>query len=408
MTVNVPLRSNNDSYVTRLNMDRENLDYDQLRRQRKDSSVNSSDVTRSPADTNGTTRTYEILNVTLNNVELESKDNRSANNSTPQSHPTALMSEQPPVVILLSLWRFGSSILGQLFNQNKDMFYLFEPLYAASILSQRYNYTDTQLKSYQRDIIRNFSKCAFTTDFVSIIDARPGRTNNTAICQGNIECKMQTPSRASDICKRYGGRLATKLIRADLDLLKPLIMDDGINLKIIHLVRDPRGAAASRIKYRLTEPGFRVDSDLHSAAPDRLQTLGLFSSTPETFTTVQGMCQWLRENTLVDPKQMPSWLKDRYHLVRYEDFVDSPLAVTQDLYDFVGLPLREDVKDWIQRNTNPEITDNRFFTIHKNSHSAAHHWVRDLKAMEIELIEAECNDVLRLLMYTSSSTPVFP
>ncbi|XP_071477920.1 carbohydrate sulfotransferase 3-like [Diadema antillarum] len=407
MPVNVPLRSNNDSYVTRLNMDGENLDYDQLQRQRKDSPINSSDVTMSPADTNGTTVTYEILNVTWN-FELQSRDNRSANNSIPESPSTSEMSEEPPVVMIMSLWRFGSSILGQLFNQNKDMFYLFEPLYTTSILSQRYNDTDTQLKSYQRDMIRNFSKCAFGTDFVSIFDEWPGRTNNRAICQRGKECKMQTPSRASDICKRYGGRLATKLIRADLDLLRPLIMEDGINLKIIHLVRDPRGAAASRIKHRLKEPGFRVDSDLHSAAPDRLQTLGLFSSKPETFTTVQGMCQWLRENALVDPKHVPSWLKDRYHLVKYEDFADSPLAVTQDLYDFVGLPLREDVKDWVRRNTNSEMTDNGFFSIRKNSHSAAHRWVRDLKAMEIELIEAECNDVLRLLKYTSSSTPLFP
>ncbi|XP_072174275.1 carbohydrate sulfotransferase 3-like [Diadema setosum] len=392
MPVNVPLRSNNDSYVTRLYMDRKN---DQVHGQRKDSPFNSSEVTGRPTDAYGIIRTYNTVNRTLD-VEWESEDDYSNDEKA-----DAVTSVEPPFVIILTLWRFGSSILGQLFNQNKDMFYIFEPLYATKKLSQRYHYTDWILKTNQRDIIRKFSKCTFRRDFVGLMDAWGGRTNNRAICQRNIECKMQTPDRASDICKRYGGRLATKLIRADLDLLKPLIVDDGINLKIIHLVRDPRGAAASRIKYRITESGLRYG--LNSAAPDRLQTLGLFSLTPETVQTVRGMCQWIRKNTLLSPELVPPWLKGRYHLVRFEDFADSPLAVTQDLYDFVGLPLREDVKEWVQRNTNPVTTDNRIFSTHKNSHSAAHHWVRDLKAMEIKRIEAECNDVLQLLNYTSSN-----
>ena len=32
------------------------------------------------------------------------------------------------------------------------------------------------------------------------------------------------------------------LIQVDLELLRPLVVDDSINLKIIHLVRDPRGS----------------------------------------------------------------------------------------------------------------------------------------------------------------------
>ena len=151
---------------------------------------------------------------------------------------------------------------------------------------------------------------------------------------------MISPSWMSDLCRKYKGRVASKLIRADLELLRPLIVDDNINLKIIHLVRDPRGSALSRIKYRLSE---KISPIVCSQFPKhgRLKPLNLFSVTPETRSTVRGMCKWIRKNAVVSPDLLPAWLQRRYYLVRYEDFADTPLKVTQDLYRFVGIPFNK-------------------------------------------------------------------
>ena len=39
------------------------------------------------------------------------------------------LSMKPPFIVVLAQWRLGSSIVGQIFNQNRDVFYLFEPLW---------------------------------------------------------------------------------------------------------------------------------------------------------------------------------------------------------------------------------------------------------------------------------------
>ena len=47
------------------------------------------------------------------------------------------ITDSPPVIIIMAQWRFGSSVFGELFNQNSDLFYLFEPLYTTTQLQKQ-------------------------------------------------------------------------------------------------------------------------------------------------------------------------------------------------------------------------------------------------------------------------------
>ncbi|XP_030839734.1 carbohydrate sulfotransferase 3-like [Strongylocentrotus purpuratus] len=306
----------------------------------------------------------------------------------------------PPVIIIMAQWRFGSSVFGELFNQNSDLFYLFEPLYTTTQLREQkgIGLFTPESQEMSRNILRNLSRCQFDPDFVEILVGWGGKFNNEAICKASGRCRIISPSWMSDLCRKYKGRLASKLIRANLELLRPLIVDDNINLKIVHLVRDPRGSALSRIKYTLSK---KISPTVRSQFPKygRLNPLNLFSVTPETGETVRGMCKWIRKNAVVSPDLLPAWLQRRYYLVRYEDFADTPLKVTQDLYRFVGIPFKKEVQDWVIKNTDVTVSKNDLFSTHRNSHVAATHWIKDLTEMEVGQIEEECQDVLELMGY---------
>ena len=307
-----------------------------------------------------------------------------------------------PVIILLTLFRFGSSVVGQLFNQNDKLFYLFEPLWATARLRQERHIQRFTAESQQlsRDILRGFARCKFDDDFVRAYNSWGGKTNNNAMCKAMSGCRLMSAGWLQGLCNKYQGRVATKLIRADLELLRPLVVEDGLNLKIVHLVRDPRGAAASRIHYKLvlsSKEAARVRYMFPKVG--RLQALGLLNSTPETGGTVRGTCQWIRENAKLSSEQVPGWLQGRYHLVRFEDFAESPLQVTKEIYKFAGLSLPRKVLDWVDKNTHPTKKKKGIFDTKKDSKATAQHWLQDLSRMEIQQIERECKDVLEMMGY---------
>ncbi|XP_041467637.1 carbohydrate sulfotransferase 3-like [Lytechinus variegatus] len=312
----------------------------------------------------------------------------------------------PPVIIIMAQWRFGSSVFGELFNQNSDLFYLFEPLFATKELRKIKDiglYTP-ESEQLSRSILRKMSKCNFDPGFVSALDHWNGKTKNKAICKASQNCKIISPSWMSSLCHKYKGQIATKLIRVNLELLRPLVVDDHINLKIVHLVRDPRGSGLSRIKYRLSD--MKIAPTVRSQFPQtgRLKPLELLSVTPETSQTIRGMCTWIRNNAIVSPNRLPAWLHGRYYLVRYEDFADTPLKITRDLYKFVGIPLKKEVSEWVIKNTHVDDKTklhglNNKFSTHRDSHVAATHWIKDLTKLEVKQIEEECMDVLELMGY---------
>eukprot|EP00057_Strongylocentrotus_purpuratus_P014636 XP_011669110.1 PREDICTED: carbohydrate sulfotransferase 3-like [Strongylocentrotus purpuratus] len=311
--------------------------------------------------------------------------------------------DSPPVIIIMAQWRFGSSVFGELFNQNSDLFYLFEPLYTTTELRKQKGiglFTPESRQNMSRNILRKLSRCQFDPDFVKILGGWGGKNKNKAICKASRRCRIKSTGWMSGLCRKYKGRVASKLIRVDLELLRPLMVDDNINLKIIHLVRDPRGSALSRIKYKLSYSG-KISPTVRSQVPKhgRLKPLNLFSVTPETGQTVRGMCKWIRKNAVVSPDLLPTWLQSRYYLVRYEDFADTPLKVTQDLYRFVGIPFKKEVQDWVIKNTRKTVRKNDLFSTHRNSQVAATHWIKDLTEMEVGQIEEECKDVLELMGY---------
>nr|XP_054757403.1 carbohydrate sulfotransferase 3-like [Lytechinus pictus] len=311
---------------------------------------------------------------------------------------------EPVVIIILAQWRFGSSVIGELFNQNPGIFFMFEPLWVVEKMVTLWRLPGPfapETYFYQTKVMRDFAKCDFSDEFIGVVNLTNhwgGKMLNRAICKrtGN-GCKIPNAEWLSNVCKSFEGHLAAKLIRGDFDTIKPLIVDDHVNVKVIHLVRDPRGSAASRINYLFNIAKNGKAHPKYSKV-GRLEPLQLFNFDIMHSDSIIGMCRWLRETTNTSAKTS-DWLIDRYYLLKYEDFANDPIRVTEDLYNFAGLQLPHSVKKWVSQNTQAKSSAQGTFAMKKNSNLTATHWMHDLGYIEIQQIEAECSDVMKILGY---------
>ncbi|XP_054759604.2 carbohydrate sulfotransferase 3-like [Lytechinus pictus] len=328
--------------------------------------------------------------------------------------PRLLFRNVPPVTspkltILLAQWRFGSSIVGELFNQNLDAFYLFEPLWTLnrlkSVWRQPERYTRPSTRDVSRQILRELAHCKFNSDFVwTYSEWHPFQ--NRAICNLSPECLLSGEQWFENFCRTSRENIATKIIRVDLEDLRPLVEMDDIDLRIIHLVRDPRAAAASRIDY-ITER-YQPDQQ-YFRGTGRLKPLGLLDTVPDALMYIQemrennptarGMCKWIERNAKTSRNHLPEWLQGHYKLIRYEDFAVEPVNISKEIYEFIGLPFPKYLEHWIEANTNAIYRDGDIFSNRRNSLEAATHWIVDLSELEIRQIEKECRAALKLLDY---------
>ena len=94
--------------------------------------------------------------------------------------------DSPPVIIIMAQWRFGSSVFGELFNQNSDLFYLFEPLYTTKLRKQKGIglFTPESRQNMSRNILRKLSRCQFDPDFVKILGGWGGKKQEQSNMQG--------------------------------------------------------------------------------------------------------------------------------------------------------------------------------------------------------------------------------
>ncbi|XP_078682089.1 carbohydrate sulfotransferase 1-like [Branchiostoma floridae x Branchiostoma belcheri] len=293
----------------------------------------------------------------------------------------------PVHVIIFTNRRSGSSFLGELFNQNPDVFYLFEPLKA---LEQRVSYQNLQVQAAPTlgDMMTcNFTGLGYFLNFTS--RERLHRTSSKALssppmCPKSIRwspsaklqgCLELSRDMVSDVC-RSKRHVAVKTIRlVDVKSLAPLVRNPRLNVKVVHLIRDPRGIYNSRVNEKRGEKG-ALD-----AVAEQMNFL----------------CKREAYNLQVGRSPLP-WLSGRYRLFRYEDLAQRPLQQVQQLYDFVGLPLPGHVTQWILDNTQ-EDRDGSLYTTSRNSSATAHAWRHAVPWPYAQRVESTCAKMLDLAGY---------
>uniref|UniRef100_H2ZM12 Sulfotransferase n=1 Tax=Ciona savignyi TaxID=51511 RepID=H2ZM12_CIOSA len=316
------------------------------------------------------------------------------------------------VVIVFTSKRSGSSFLGEMFNQNPNAFYLFEPLFP-------FTRTCTVLRSERVDALRQFTQCKFDNitqvyenafKVTNYTDEYAQCLNNTicfeerhspllkkhkTICRnlhaGKCSLPMQ-PKLISELCLQ-SKLVVYKILRVcDLETLSSLFKSsrkkNDIDMKLIHLVRDPRAILSSRIN--VSNP---------------VITLKIFRASEYRSWNLKAEAQLLCKRLRTNLKFADTYWRApniKYKRIRHEDITSRPEQSLMEIYGFVGESVPEDVKKWLKGTTQPENVQgirSNFSTTRKAS-NVLNTWRRNLSYIDVQQIQNECEDVLQYLGYT--------
>ena len=156
-------------------------------------------------------------------------------------------------VLVATTWRSGSTFLGDLLNHYPGVFYYFEPLHY-------YAQLDPQQRAKAQDeaeFLRSLYTCSFNAKNVGFLHHVANPNNKFLLKNHNKrlwnscanvlpnETMCLLPEYLNTVCPLYPIKLI-KTVRLRVAKVEPLLQDPALDLKVILLVRDPRGVYNSR------------------------------------------------------------------------------------------------------------------------------------------------------------------
>nr|CAB3230801.1 carbohydrate sulfotransferase 1 [Phallusia mammillata] len=316
--------------------------------------------------------------------------------------PIELLPAQTKGVIIVTNYRSGSTFLGQLFNHHTDAFYTFEPLLP---FTQR---CPEQLRPMTQ-VLHQMLKCDFPDigelysrvkgpvrhshlDVECLIDNFCFRRKTDELCGKELcpfgiqhKCAKCGPihlPRVNNLCRSKKMSVIKVIRLCDIMGLKTIMNDPTMDLKIIHLVRDPRGIQSSRLKIDKT---WDVRSSSENTCSRLVYNAKMgFANTTET-----------------------KWLKDRYYKIRYEDLALEPFKYADEIYKFVGLDFQPQIKRWITQNTQGQKPRTKYkkkgqaFTTNRDSAAAMESWRKHLSFANVSVVQKNCKEAMDMSGYTS-------
>ena len=303
-------------------------------------------------------------------------------------------------ILIVTNRRSGSSFLGQFFNQNPQTFFQFEPLKLTEWKKEFY----PDMADYLHHLMKcEFDKMPYLLEFFnyeSLHRASSKLMIEPPLCNASFKSPF-SPSMVKKKCQplkliplmqacRNKQSHAAKLIRLyNLSSLEPLAFDPEINLKIIHLVRDPRGTYLSRSKLKGTNISLKLGASLDS--------------------NISYLCRRINRN-LEFIRSQPAWIQGKYKLIRYEDIAYHPEQLAQEIYDFTGMgQVPKEVVQWIQNNTK-EITkpdkenQNIYYSTSRDASQVTEAWRYKVPLQVVLRMQDFCRETLRDLGYLEVKT----
>ena len=326
-----------------------------------------------------------------------------------------------PRVLLLSQFRTGSTMLGEIFNKNPDMFYLWEPVTCMPHNKTSMTADGQNFVKY----IRELCNCEVSKLVASCLGNEREVLHSSGvatICRRvtgvyGAPCPLASPSVFRTQCAKSSGNIAIKITQVDLSEIKPIVESD-LNVKIIHRVRDPRGTANSRHFFMMTpdeKQNYKksIKKGQDYAGVKSLEELGFFdgTSTIPFELRIEQLCEWTKVN-LQTSLSGAKWLRDRYMILRFEDFIRDPVNTSRNIYSFIGKSMPFSVLQWLsnlQITTSSEeasqlLNEESLFFPRKKLADIVTSWRTYTKFSDIEKIQSICGDVMSMLGYELVNT----
>ena len=181
----------------------------------------------------------------------------------------------------------------------------------------------------------------------------------------------------STVVKELTNRLPDGRLLSLLPLISDLALDADI--RILHVVRDPRASINSRIKLRWF-PKF---------------------NDPNFEEKVRYYCKAIIDN-IEFGETLDETLKHRYKLILYREIAARPLDTAREIFKFAGLNLSENTLEWIKNMTNPGKTDTKKFksrpySLIRDAEANIEKWRSESPPERTLIIEKNCQPLLNLL-----------
>ena len=291
-------------------------------------------------------------------------------------------------LIILSPGRGGSSFLGSLFNNNLHVMYVFEPLY--SIATKMFNLSllhdvDKEPKHYKETCIKVIDSF-FQCDFSSISNVTLSAFSNShfhlrksrALSKRNLP-RVTNPALSKvfrtynhTVIKILSGRVPNNTIQTLMEVFQ---QQNQYDVKLVHLVRDPRAVINSRVKLKWMknhlDPSFRKN--------------------------VHKICDPILENMRFGLQFRPPWLRNRFKVIRYEDLALNTWNVSKELYRFAGFDWSASVDKWIS-TLSKNTKQGRAYSLYRNASAAIDGW-KSAPEPFIRDVENICGDLIDFLGY---------
>lgn len=277
--------------------------------------------------------------------------------------------------IILTSWRSGSTFLGDVINAHPANFYHYEPLLDFGIVQIR----GPPLAEKALTNIESLLNCNFDNLDRYLEYGKAGHSwvfnHNTHLwrqCQIHKKICWE-PRFVSKFCQLFPFQ-SMKLVRLRLNVAENLLAQTRLGIRLILLIRDPRGILQSR-KHREWCPTSPDCSDPALVCADMVSDFSV---------AVRLIKKYPRS----------------FRVVRYEDLSVEPYKYVKDLCAFYGLDFHSNVKRFLDTHTKSDVGG--VSSTFRNSKVAPFHWRTDLDFEEVDEIQRVCAPAMRLWGYVEA------
>eukprot|EP00088_Acartia_fossae_P008136 TRINITY_DN13852_c0_g2_i1.p1 TRINITY_DN13852_c0_g2~~TRINITY_DN13852_c0_g2_i1.p1 ORF type:complete len:458 (-),score=59.97 TRINITY_DN13852_c0_g2_i1:223-1596(-) len=278
----------------------------------------------------------------------------------------------PIRALVITTWRSGSTFLGDIMNAHPSTYYHYEPLLHFDIRQAR----EGHLANEGIRVVKNLMNCDYSR-LNSYIEY--GKSHNWLFshnqrlwqyCDQGRNSFCWQPNFLNQFCSLFPFQ-SIKTVRLRLNLTQTLMTDPDNKVKVLLLVRDPRGTMESR-KHRDWCPGNPDCED-----PARL-------------------CQDLVSDYYAY-KHLAKDYPGRYKVFRYEDFSMNPYNNSRSVFKFFGFTMHKAVSTFLDTHTKNNIGG--VSSTFRDSKTAPFRWREKLTAQEVFDIQTECAVAMELWGY---------
>ncbi|KAG8264087.1 N-acetylglucosamine 6-O-sulfotransferase activity protein [Homalodisca vitripennis] len=264
--------------------------------------------------------------------------------------------------LVITTWRSGSTFIGGVLNSHPGTFHFSEPLTDYRTVQIR----GEPLGSPAVRALRSLLTCNYhvlerylerSKDYTWLF------THNTRLWQHCVKHKdfCWLPQFLKPVCRLFPFQ-SMKVVHIRLRLVEEMLADPELNVRVVLLVRDPRGIMESR------------------------STLSWCKAHQDCGNPVRVCADLVDDYSAA--MRFKALFPDKFRVVRYEDMSLKPHKVIPDIFRFFGLQYHPEVEQFVNNHTT-RVDSNRYSTF-RNSTDVALSWRRKSEYAKVEELQRIC------------------